>query len=183
MKIAIHGLGRMGMQIARKLAESGEHTVIAHNRSAEPIDEAASYGALAAYSKEEVIAAFGGEQVVVWVMLPHEITPTQIEEWLEYLKPGDIIIDGGNSDFRATKLLNEKVTAKGISFLDIAVSGGIWGYSNGFPLMVGSDDATAFSTIEPVLKTLVQPGGMYAHFGPSGAGTTLRWYTTPSNTA
>jgi len=170
MKIAIHGLGRMGMQIARKLAESGEHTVIAHNRSAEPIDEAASYGALAAYSKEEVIAAFGGEQVVVWVMLPHEITPTQIEEWLEYLKPGDIIIDGGNSDFRATKLLNEKVTAKGISFLDIAVSGGIWGYSNGFPLMVGSDDATAFSTIEPVLKTLVQPGGMYAHFGPSGAG-------------
>ena len=170
MKIAIHGLGRMGMQIARKLAESGEHTVIAHNRSAEPIDEAASYGALAAYSKEEVIAAFGGEQVVVWVMLPHEITPTQIEEWLEYLKPGDIIIDGGNSDFRATKLLNEKVTAKGISFLDIAVSGGIWGYSNGFPLMVGSDDAVAFSTIEPVLKTLVQPGGMYAHFGPSGAG-------------
>lgn len=170
MKIAIHGLGRMGMQIARKLAESGEHTVIAHNRSAEPIDEAASYGALAAYSKEEVIAAFGGEQVVVWVMLPHEITPTQIEEWLEYLKPGDIIIDGGNSDFRATKLLNEKVTAKGISFLDIAVSGGIWGYCNGFPLMVGSDDAVAFSTIEPVLKTLVQPGGMYAHFGPSGAG-------------
>jgi len=170
MKIAIHGLGHMGMQIARKLAESGEHTVIAHNRSAEPIAEAASYGALAAYSKEEVIAAFGGEQVVVWVMLPHEITPTQIEEWLEYLKPGDIIIDGGNSDFRATKLLNEKVTAKGISFLDIAVSGGIWGYSNGFPLMVGSDDATAFSTIEPVLKTLVQPGGMYAHFGPSGAG-------------
>jgi len=170
MKIAIHGLGRMGMQIARKLAESGEDTVIAHNRSAEPIDEAASYGALAAYSKEEVIAAFGGEQVVVWVMLPHEITPTQIEEWLEYLKPGDIIIDGGNSDFRATKLLNEKVTAKGISFLDIAVSGGIWGCSNGFPLMVGSDDATAFSTIEPVLKTLVQPGGMYAHFGPSGAG-------------
>lgn len=170
MKIAIHGLGRMGMQIARKLAESGEHTVIAHNRSSEPIDEAAGYGALAAYSKEEVIAAFGGEQVVVWVMLPHEITPTQVEEWLEYLKPGDIIIDGGNSDFRATKLLNEKVSAKGVSFLDIGVSGGIWGYSNGFPLMVGSDDAAAFSTIEPVLRTLVQPGGMYAHFGPSGAG-------------
>lgn len=170
MKIAIHGLGRMGMQIARKLAESGEHTVIAHNRSSEPIDEATGYGALAAYSKEEVIAAFGGEQVVVWVMLPHEITPTQVEEWLEYLKPGDIIIDGGNSDFRATKLLNEKVSAKGVSFLDIGVSGGIWGYSNGFPLMVGSDDAAAFSTIEPVLRTLVQPGGMYAHFGPSGAG-------------
>jgi len=170
MKIAIQGLGRMGMQIARKLSESGEHTVIAHNRSHEPIEEAAGYGAVKAFTKQDVVDAFGDEQAVVWIMLPHEITEAQADEWLELLKPGDIIIDGGNSDFRETKKLNEKITAKGIHFFDIGVSGGVWGYTNGFPLMVGGDSEEAFEAIESALKTLVQPGGMYYHFGPSGAG-------------
>jgi len=80
------------------------------------------------------------------------------------------LIDGGNSDFRATKKLNEKVKAAGCELLDIGVSGGVWGYQNGFPLMCGGDSAEAFAALEPALRTLVQPGGMYYHFGPSGAG-------------
>ncbi|QQS18328.1 NADP-dependent phosphogluconate dehydrogenase [Candidatus Saccharibacteria bacterium] len=170
MKLAIHGLGRMGMQIARKLAESGQHEVIAYNRSHEPIEEAVGYGAIAAYTAEEVVAAFSGEQAVVWVMLPAEITDGVVMEWAGRLPGGSIIINGGNSDFRKTKELNESVKAKGMHFVDIGVSGGVWGYQNGFPLMCGTDEAQAFTVIEPALQTLVKPGGMYYHFGPSGAG-------------
>lgn len=170
MKIAIQGLGRMGMQIARKLSESGEHTVIAHNRSHEPIDEAVTHGAIAAYEKADVIREFGDDQVVIWIMLPDTIVDAQVDEWLTLVPKGSIIIDGGNSDFRATKALNERVSAAGLHLLDIGVSGGVWGYQNGFPLMVGGDSAEAFATLEPALKTLVKPGGMYYHFGPSGSG-------------
>lgn len=170
MKIAIQGLGRMGMQIARKLAESGEHTVIAHNRHKEPIDEAAQYGAVKAYEKSDVLREFGGGQVVLWIMLPDTVVDAQVDEWLTLLPSGSIIIDGGNSDFRSTQKLNEKVTAAGMHLLDVGVSGGIWGYQNGFPLMCGGDSKEAFAALEPALKTLAKPGGMYYHFGPSGAG-------------
>ena len=170
MKIAVQGLGRMGMQIARKLAESGEHTVIAHDRSPEPIDEVAQYGAVKAYTKDDVIREFGDDRGVIWIMLPDTVVDAQVDEWLALLKPGSIIIDGGNSDFRATKALNEKVKAAGMELLDVGVSGGIWGYQNGFPLMCGGDSTEAFAVLEPALKTLAQPGGMYFHFGPSGAG-------------
>lgn len=170
MKIAIQGLGRMGMQIARKLAESGDHTVIAHNRHHGPIDQAVTYGASAAYEKADVIAAFGQDQVVIWIMLPDAIVDAQVSEWLSLVPAGSIIIDGGNSDFRNTKKLNEKVQAAGCHLLDIGVSGGIWGYDNGFPLMCGGDSSEAFAVLEPALRTLAAPGGMYYHFGPSGAG-------------
>lgn len=170
MKIAIQGLGRMGMQIARKLAESGEHEVIAHNRSREPIEEAVGYGAKGAFSKQEVIDAFGGDRAVIWIMLPDKLVDEQAGEWLELLPKGSIIIDGGNSDFRNTRILNEKITAAGMEFLDFGVSGGVWGYTNGFPIMCGGDSAEAFAFAEPALKTLTQPGGAYFHYGPSGSG-------------
>jgi 6-phosphogluconate dehydrogenase len=170
MKIAIQGLGRMGMQIARKLAESGEHTVIAHNRSHEPIEEAVGYGAQAAYEKQDVVKAFEGSQAVVWLMLPDTIVNAQIDEWLALLPHGSIIIDGGNSDFRNTRVLNERVKAAGMHFLDFGVSGGVWGYHNGFPIMCGGDSTDAFAAVEPALKTLCAPGGAYYHYGPSGSG-------------
>lgn len=170
MKIAIHGLGRMGMQLARKLAESGEHEVLAHNRSPEPIQEAASYGAKPFPVISDIPGAFGGERAVVWVMLPAEITEQIIMEWTTRLPQGSIIINGANFDYRETKKLNEKVTAAGMEMVDIGVSGGVWGYQNGFPLMCGSDSVEAFDYLKPALETLVQPGGMYARFGTSGAG-------------
>lgn len=170
MKIAISGLGRMGMQIARKLAESGEHQVIAHNRSPEPIQEAVGYGATAAREKADVVQAFGDERPVVWIMLPDSLVNAQVDEWLELLPKDSIVIDGGNSDFRNTRLLNERVTAAGMKFLDFGVSGGVWGYKNGFPIMCGGDDPAAFAAVEPALKTLTSPGGAYHHYGPSGSG-------------
>lgn len=170
MKLAIHGLGRMGMQIARKLAESGSHTVVAHNRSRGPIDEAVSFGAVAAYTADEVLAAFENEKAVVWVMLPADITDAVIQDWAARLPKGSILINGGNSDFRNTQALNKIVQAAGHDLIDIGVSGGIWGYTNGFPLMCGSDSVAAFDALVPALETLAQPGGMYYRFGPSGSG-------------
>lgn len=169
MKIAVHGLGRMGMQIARKLAENG-HDVIAHNRSPEPVSKAVSYGAVAANTKEEVLEAFGSEQVILWIMLPAEVVDAQVDEWLALVPKGSIIIDGGNSDFRKTKQLNQVISAAGSQLIDVGTSGGVWGYKNGFSMMAGGDDVATFAVIEPALQTLAAPEGAYYHFGPSGSG-------------
>lgn len=169
MKIAIHGLGRMGMQIARKLSEDG-HTVIAHNRSPEPVAEAVGYGAIGTKTKDEVIKAFGGDKVVLWIMLPADIVDAQVEEWLALVDVGSIIVDGGNSDYRRTCTLNDTIKARGCHLIDVGTSGGVWGYQNGFSMMAGSDDQAAFQTLEPALQTLAKPEGAYYLFGPSGSG-------------
>jgi 6-phosphogluconate dehydrogenase len=168
MKIALTGLGRMGGQIAHKLSEGG-HEVIANNRSKEPIEEAVAHGAKAAYEKEDVINAFKGEQLVLWIMLPSEIVDDHLGQWLELAPQGSIFIDGGNSDFRQTQKRSDLVKSKGSTLLDVGTSGGVWGYKNGFSMMAGGEEAT-FKAIEPVLQTLAQPGGAYHLFGPSGSG-------------
>ncbi len=168
MKIAIAGLGRMGMQIAHKLA-LGDHEVIAHNRSHEPIDIAAGLGASPAYKKEDVIKNFSGQQLVLWLMLPAEVVDSELDVWLGMIPAGSVIIDGGNSDFRLTKARATKVSAKGSFLVDVGTSGGIWGIEKGFSMMVGGD-RNIFNLIEPAFKTLAEPSGSYKYFGPSGAG-------------
>ena len=169
MKIIVQGLGRMGLQISRKLSENG-HKVIAHNRSHEPIEEAVTYGAKAAYTKQQAVQDFGDEAVVIWEMLPAEIVKAQVEEWLALIPSGSIIVDGGNSDFRHTQQLNKLLNDKGSYLIDIGTSGGVWGYQNGFSMMVGTDSVEAFQKLEPALQTLAKPEGAYHHFGPSGSG-------------
>ena len=168
MKIAVAGLGRMGMQIAQKLSENG-HEVIAHNRSKEPIETAVSYGAMAAYEKPAVIDAFTGEQLVLWLMVPAEVIDAQLDEWLQLIPKGSIVIDGGNSDFRGDATRAQRAEAAGVHLIDIGTSGGVWGYQNGFSMMVGGDQKS-FETIEPALATLAAPEGAYRCFGPSGSG-------------
>ncbi len=168
MKIAIAGLGRMGMQIARKLAEDG-HEVYAQNRSPEKVDEAVTYGAKAAYKKEDVIKAFVGEQLMLWLMIPANVVDEELGAWLALAPEGSLIIDGGNSDFRLTQKRSDKVAAARSTLLDVGTSGGVWGYKNGFSMMAGGDN-TAFKVVEPVLKTLAKPSGAYQYFGPSGSG-------------
>ncbi len=168
MKIAVAGLGRMGAQIARKLAEGG-HEVIAHNRSHAPIDEATKHGAQAAYEKPEVIDKFNGQPLVLWLMLPAGVVDSELAVWLKLAPRGSLFIDGGNSDFRLTTKRSGKVSAAGSVLLDIGTSGGVWGYKNGFCLMVGGEES-AFKTIEPALSTLAKPTGACQYFGPSGSG-------------
>ncbi len=168
MNIAISGLGRMGGQIAQKLAEGG-HTVIAHNRSPEPVEKAKEYGALAAFTKEDVAKAFNGETPIVWLMIPAGVIDTELDTWLELLPAGSIVIDGGNSDYRGDAARYKKAADKGITLLDIGTSGGVWGYERGFSMMVGGDKS-AYMKLIPALDTLSAPGGGHDHFGPSGAG-------------
>src|SRR5665213_1854005 len=130
MKIAIQGLGRMGMQISKKLSENG-HEVIVLNRNQDKVAEAVSNGAIAARDKPEAVSSFNDARVIVWLMLPADIVDVQAAEWLELLPKGSIIVDGGNSDFRDTKRLNEKVSSANLHLVDIGVSGGVWGYQNG----------------------------------------------------
>lgn len=173
MKLVVHGLGRMGMQIARKLAEGG-HTVYAHNRSQAPIDKAVSYGCKAAATKDEAVAAFGGEPGTVWVMLPDEISDETVLGWCKLLAPGSTIINGANADFRRTAELNEQVKAAGMTLVDIGVSGGVWGYERGFPLMIGCDDEAAVTALTSVLESLVTPHGAWGYFGKSGSGNYVK---------
>lgn len=168
MKIAIAGLGRMGAQIARKLHEGG-HTVIAHNRSSGQVDEMKSLGMIGAYKKEEVISSFKNEQVVIWLMIPSLVVDSELDVWLKLTPRGSILIDGGNSKWSDTQMRAKKVAEYGSILLDIGTSGGIWGYQNGFSMMCGGD-SNSFEIIKPILETLKDPSGMYAHFGESGSG-------------
>ena len=168
MKIAISGLGRMGGQIAKKLQENG-HEVVAHNRSPEKVDEAKAYGATPAYTDQGVVDAFGGEPVVLWIMLPAEIIDSKIDEWLQILPAGSTIIDGGNSDYRGDAARAERAATAGVKLLDIGTSGGVWGLENGFSMMVGGDK-TSYGTVVPVLDTLSQPRGGHQYFGTNGTG-------------
>jgi 6-phosphogluconate dehydrogenase len=168
MKIAIHGLGKMGMQIAEKLTREG-HEVIAHNRSPEPIATAAAFGAIPAHTKTEVMSAFGQDQAIVWLMVPADVVESELTAWLELLPEGSILVDGGNSDFRNTKqhaalTINHKVT-----LVDVGTSGGILGLANGFSMMVGGQEADA-TVLTPILDTLAKPHGGWHYFGPSGSG-------------
>jgi 6-phosphogluconate dehydrogenase len=168
MKIAVIGLGKMGAQIAKKLHEA-KYEVIAHNRSSAVVDEMKSLGMMAAYTKEEVVKLFNGEQIILWLMVPSDVVDQELEAWLKIIPKGSILIDGGNSDFRLTKKRSVLVAQNGSVMLDVGTSGGIWGYANGFSMMAGGDTET-FKKIEPVLKTLSLPSGAYHHFGESGAG-------------
>ncbi len=168
MKIAIIGLGKMGEQIARKLHENN-FTVIANNRSTQVIDDMKSLGMTGAYSKEEVIQAFGNDKIILWLMIPSDTVDQELDIWLSLLPKNSIIIDGGNSDFRLTKKRAEKIKEAGMIMIDVGTSGGIWGYKNGFAMMAGGNKET-FLEIEPVLKTLSLPEGAYNHFGENGAG-------------
>lgn len=169
MKIIIAGLGRMGMQIAQKLTENGDE-VIAQNRSNSKVDEAGEFGAIKAYEKADAAKLFSPlEQLVVWIMVPAETIDDQLDEWLKLIPKGSIIIDGGNSDFRLTRERAKKVALAGSVLLDSGTSGGVWGYKNGFSMMVGGD-TQSFKVIEPIFKTLAQPNGAYQHFGEPGSG-------------
>ncbi len=168
MKIAIHGLGRMGMQIAEKLVQDG-HEVIAHNRSPEPIEHAKSFGATAAFTKQEVLDAFAQDRLILWIMLPADVVEGELDEWLKAAPKGSLIIDGGNSDFRITQQHAKMVSDRGSTLLDVGTSGGIMGTENGFCMMAGGEESEV-NIIKPVLDSLSKPRGGWGYFGPSGAG-------------
>ncbi len=170
MKIAVYGLGRMGKQIATKLVQSNKFEIIVHNRSKQPIDELASLGAIPAYDLKEVINNFNDQKVIIWLMLPADIVDQKIDELIPILPSGSLVIDGGNSNFNDTKRRNQKLKELNIDYMDIGVSGGVWGIKKGFSMMVGSDKEEDYKEIEQILICLAEPSGGFGYFGQSGSG-------------
>jgi 6-phosphogluconate dehydrogenase len=157
----------MGENMVRRLLRGG-HRVVAWNRSKGKIDEIAKEGAVAAYTATDLVKELQPRRVI-WLMVPAgQPVDDLIEELVPMLDKGDILIDGGNSNFRDSQRRHAALTAKGFDFLDIGTSGGIWGLQVGYCMMIGGSD-DAFNYIEPLLKTLAPEDG-YMHTGPSGSG-------------
>jgi 6-phosphogluconate dehydrogenase len=158
MHIGLVGLGRMGANMAERLRRHG-HEVETYART----DPARTVTSL-----EELASKLEAPRVV-WLMVPAgEATEGAYETLLGLLGPGDVLVDGGNSNFRDSQRRARGAAERGVRFLDAGVSGGIWGLEGGYCVMVGGE-ADAFAVIEPLCRDLTDPGG-FAHVGASGAG-------------
>ncbi len=163
------GLGKMGMNMVKRLVKGG-HLVIVYDQSAEKTKEAVqgARGASAAASLEE-LAGLLKQPRVVWLMIP---AGKPVDDAIGHLKgvlgAGDLVIDGGNSFYRDDVIHARQLGESGVRYMDIGVSGGIWGLKEGYSLMAGGDRKD-YKRIEPVLKTLAPKDG-YLHCGPVGAG-------------
>jgi 6-phosphogluconate dehydrogenase len=167
MRLAMIGLGRMGGNMSERLMKGG-HEVVVYDRSAEAIQKYVSLGASAARDLGEVTAKLKGPRIV-WIMVP---SGKPVDDTIARLTPGlskgDVIIDGGNSNFHDTMRRAAELQGKGIHFVDSGTSGGIWGLANGYCLMIGASPEV-FKMCEPIFKTLAPSDG-YAHMGPPGSG-------------
>lgn len=168
MTIGILGLGRMGMQIARRLHSRG-FDVVGWNRSPEPRAELGAVGAKTAETIESLLGMLGSPKIV-WLMLPAEVVEEQLGSLASKLSDGDVIIDGGNSFYKDSQRRAAKLAEQGIHFFDSGTSGGIHGEKNGFSLMVGGPKEV-FPTVEPIFKALAAGDGKnYGLVGSAGAG-------------
>jgi 6-phosphogluconate dehydrogenase len=172
MQIAIAGLGRIGAGMARRLARSG-HDVIAWNRTAEVATALAAEPEngghiTVAESLEALVALVSAPRHVAISVPSGDATGDMVDRLAKVLSPGDVIVDAGNSNFHDTQRRFAKLEAAGLEFLDMGVSGGIWGLQVGFCAMIGGK-REVFEGFEPAVKSLAPEGG-YLYCGPSGAG-------------
>jgi 6-phosphogluconate dehydrogenase len=166
MRLAMIGLGKMGYNMTLRLLGGG-HEVVAADQNAEVARELAQKGAIYAAGIAEAIAQLQPPRVA-WVMVPAQVTDSVVHQVSERLSKGDVIIDGGNTNWKDSRGRAEALAQKGLHFCDAGTSGGVWGLKNGYCLMVGGA-AEAVRLCEPIFKTLAPEGG-YAHVGPPGAG-------------
>ncbi len=167
MKLGFIGLGRMGLNMVFNLIDH-KHQVIAHNRSPDPIKEAAQYGAVPAYSLKELIGRLPSPRIV-WIMIKSgQPVDDMIAQLVPLLKKGDIIIDGGNSYFEDSKRRYAELKKKGLHFLDCGTSGGMSGARHGACMMIGGDKEV-FQKVEVLFKDMCVKGG-YGYMGKPGAG-------------
>lgn len=167
MRIGMVGLGRMGMNMTRRLLKGG-HDVVAYDIAAPGVRQAVKEGADGAGSFAEMAGKLTAPRTV-WIMVPAgKPVDDTIKALTGHLKKGDTIIDGGNSFYKDAVRRADELSASGINFMDVGVSGGIWGLEAGYCLMAGGDPKV-FKRHVPVFKTLAPKDG-YLHCGPAGAG-------------
>jgi len=169
MELAVIGLGRMGGNIARRLIQAGHH-VVGYNRTADVTRELAAEGLDAAFSIEEAAKKLA-EPRALWLMLPAgNPTESMIATLIGLLAPGDTIIDGGNTYYKDDLRRAEMLKTRGLHYVDVGTSGGIWGLKEGFSLMVGGE-AGVVGRLQPIFEALAPaPDQGWGHVGPNGAG-------------
>ncbi|MBI5038860.1 MAG: NADP-dependent phosphogluconate dehydrogenase, partial [Nitrospirae bacterium] len=167
MQIGLIGLGRMGMNMVRRLLKGG-HEVVAYNRTPDRVDEIVKEGARGAYSLEELVKTLTPPRIL-WLMIP---AGKPVDEHVGRLQPlltkGDIIVDGGNSFYKDDIRHEEELKSSGVHYMDAGVSGGIWGLKIGYCLMIGGEKEI-YEYLEPIFKTLAPEDG-YLYCGKTGAG-------------
>ena len=167
MQLAMIGLGRMGGNMVRRLVQGG-HELVVYDSSADALKAHVATGVNGAKDLADVARQLVPRRVV-WVMVPAGApVDSTIEQLVPHLATGDIVIDGGNSNFSDSLRRAKALQAQGIEFVDAGTSGGIWGLAQGYCLMIGAS-SLAFHHCEPIFRTLAPEGG-YAHVGPPGAG-------------
>jgi 6-phosphogluconate dehydrogenase len=167
MELGMIGLGRMGANMTERLVNGG-HRVITFDRSAEAIQRVVDIGAVGAHSLADFVKQLALPRAI-WLMVPSgEPVDQTIEQLLPNLSKGDIVIDGGNSNYKDSIRRATKLKQQSMHFVDAGTSGGIWGLKNGYCMMVGGEKEVV-SRLEPIFTTLAPKDG-YLHVGPSGAG-------------
>jgi 6-phosphogluconate dehydrogenase len=184
MQLAMVGLGRMGANMVRRL-EKGGHDCVVYDRSPDAVKALEAEGATGAASLDDLVAKLKAPRAV-WIMVPAAVTGQTVADLADRLQSGDTIIDGGNSYYRDDIDRAEALRAKGLHYVDVGTSGGVWGLERGYCLMVGGD-AEAVSRLEPIFVTLAPGVGSvdrtpgrtgdpspaeqgWLHCGPNGAG-------------
>lgn len=170
MRLAMIGLGKMGANMARRLCRQGIE-VVGYDRDAATVARLGAEAAMiTASSVSDAVSKLSAPRIV-WLMLPSgDPTEIQLQELAAMLSPGDVVIDGGNSNYKDSQRRGAWLAERGIEFMDAGTSGGVWGLDNGYCLMVGGSKEVA-SIMTPVLQALAPaPDRGWAHVGPVGAG-------------
>jgi 6-phosphogluconate dehydrogenase len=183
MQLGMIGLGRMGANLVRRLMRDGHHCV-AYDRSPDVVKQLAGEGATGAGSLADFVAKLDKPRAL-WLMLPAAVVQPTLDDLVPLLEAGDMVIDGGNSYYRDDITRAKNLITRGIHFIDVGTSGGVWGLERGYCLMIGGENEPV-EHLDPIWKSIapgegsVEPtpsrteGGTapqgYLHCGPSGAG-------------
>jgi len=185
MRLGVVGLGRMGANLARRLMRAG-HPCVVFDRDQQKVNQIVAEGAVGATSELDLVSKLNGPRVV-WIMIPAgDLTENAVALFSDLLTKGDILIDGGNTYYKDDVRRAAMLKAKGIHYVDVGTSGGVWGLERGYCLMVGGERET-FDYLGPIFRILAPGPGVvprtptrngthdtseegFVHCGPSGAG-------------
>jgi 6-phosphogluconate dehydrogenase len=185
MQLGMVGLGRMGSNLARRLQRAG-HECVVHDVDPDAVKRLADEGATGAESLDDLIAKLARPRAV-WIMVPAgDVTTRTVHDLAQRMESGDVVIDGGNSYYRDDIARAKALSARGVQYLDVGTSGGVWGLDRGYCLMIGGPD-DAVSRLDPIFRAIAPgvaaaartPGRDgepapaeqgYLHCGPAGAG-------------
>jgi 6-phosphogluconate dehydrogenase len=169
MQIGMVGLGKMGANMVQRLLQDG-HQVVAYDINDETVRKAENTGAVGARTLKDLVEQLEPPRSV-WLMVPAgKITESTIQDLSLLLKSGDVVIDGGNSNYKDSQRRSEELAAKDLDFIDVGTSGGVWGLKEGYSLMIGGKPRVV-ERHRPIFESLApSPNQGWGHVGPPGAG-------------